>query len=167
MVLVVHPVWLLPRDADQLRFGLDQAHVLGPRAAGSACPIGRRGAVVSHERRFMRAPPAVSVVVGAGARVIWMSPVTVLARISTSGPSPAGASEETSSSELVSPLTVVAVEEDLRAAADADRDVARDGVGGDVAAHDGAVVLVAADGVDVDVVVGLADRHVARRGCAR
>src|SRR5207245_2378693 len=56
----------------------------------------------------------------------------------------------------------VAIEKDLRAATDADGDVPGDAVGGDSSTHDCAVILVAAHRVDVDVVVRLADRHVAR-----
>ena len=69
------------------------------------------------------------VLTGAGARVIWMSPLTVFARISTSGPSPTGASGV--SVELGARVAAdgVAVEKDLRAAADADLHVAGDGVG--------------------------------------
>src|SRR5438105_1144353 len=60
------------------------------------------------------------------------------------------------------PADRVAVEIDLRAAADADRDVAGDRGRVDLTTHDGAVLLIAADRVCADVVVGLADREVAR-----
>src|SRR5438045_7077560 len=59
------------------------------------------------------------------------------------------------------PADGVAVEIDLRAAAYADPHVPGDRVRRDLPAHDGAVLLVAADAVGADVVVGLADHEVA------
>ena len=45
--------------------------------------------------------------VSLGVGPVRMSPLTVLARISTKGPSPSGSSPDSSSSERASPLTVV------------------------------------------------------------
>ena len=61
-----------------------------------------------------------------------MSPLIAVALISTSGPSPSDGAPVISSSELVSPLIVRSVDEDLRALLDGDLDVAGSGLERDV-----------------------------------
>src|SRR5207248_8536387 len=102
---------LVPGDADELRLCLDDAE-LGPRLGRRALAVqapGRRRIPreTVHECTSCTGWEEPLSLTGAGARVIVMSPDTVLALISTSGPSPAGASVVSSSSELVSPLTVL------------------------------------------------------------
>ena len=97
---------LVPGDADQLCSSLDGR--FGPRARrGALSGRAARGCGVPRETVHACTSWCSWLAAGAGARVMRMSPLTVLARISTSGPSVAGASGDTSSSELVSPLTVL------------------------------------------------------------
>ena len=138
-----------------------------PMSSGRGCAralaggAARRGRV---PRKTVHACTSCLVSAGAGALVILMSPETVFARISTSGPSPAGASLVSSSSEVVSPLTVVQSRNAFEPRRTAIVTSPETEWAATIALHDGAVVLVAADGVGVDVVVGLADRDVARGG---
>ena len=153
---------LVPGDADQLRFGLDEPEVrawLVGRTLAAQAPWRRR---IPRETVHACTPCVLSE--GAGALVILMSPLTVLARISTSGPSPAGTSPESSSSDRVSPLTVLQSRKTFEPRRTPIETSPETVCAETSAPHDRAVVLVAADGVDVDVVVGLADRHVARGG---
>src|SRR5215210_3566307 len=87
----VNAAQLLPRGAEEVRLGVEAA-LLGARVAAAADgPAGRRGVPgQTIHACTSRALSAGGVPGRAGARVMSMSPLTVFARISISGPSAAG-----------------------------------------------------------------------------